>query len=114
MEIRAKGKLRGALEDPAACQKQYGRDMMKKIMMRANALRAAISLADFWPPMSGPERCHELKGDLAGTFSVDLKQPYRLLFVPIEESVPEDRSDEKKRWASITKIEIVAIEDTHG
>jgi plasmid maintenance system killer protein len=114
MEVRAKGKLKTSLESEAICQRQYGRDMMKKIMMRVNELRAAISLADFWPPMSGPERCHELKGDLAGTFSIDLKQPYRLLFVPIEESIPKDRSDEQQRWASITKIEIVAIEDTHG
>jgi proteic killer suppression protein len=114
MEIRARGKLKAALEDEGVCQKQYGRDMTKKIMMRINELRAAGSLADFWPPNTGPERCHELKGDLAGTFSIDVKQPYRLLFVPIEENAPKDRSDEKKRWASISKIEIVAIEDTHG
>jgi len=50
----------------------------------------------------------------AGTFSIDVKQPYRLLFVPIEETVPKDRSDERARWAAITKIEIVKIEDTHG
>lgn len=114
MEIRAKGKLKAALESEAACQKQYGRDMTKKIVLRLSALRAAVSLADFWPPMSGPERCHELKGALAGTFSINLKQPYRLLFVPIEENAPKDRSNEPERWASITKIEIVGIEDTHG
>jgi plasmid maintenance system killer protein len=114
MEIRAKGKLKAALESEAVCQKQYGRDMTKKIMMRRRELRAADSLVDFWPPESGPERCHELKGNLAGMFSIDLKHPYRLLFVPIEENAPEDRSDEKKRWAAITKVEIVAIEDTHG
>jgi plasmid maintenance system killer protein len=114
MEIRAKGKLKAALESEAVCQKQYGRDMTKKIMMRLRELRAADSLVDFWPPESGPERCHELKGNLAGTFSIDLKHPYRLLFVPIEENAPEDRSDEKERWAAITKVEIVAIEDTHG
>jgi plasmid maintenance system killer protein len=114
MEIRAKNKLKAGLVSEAACQKQYGQDMMKKIMLRLGELRAAGSLADFWPPMSGPERCHEFKGELAGTFSIDLKQTYRLLFVPIEESAPKDRSDEQKRWASITKIEIVAIEDTHG
>src|SRR5580658_6590003 len=102
MEIWATGKLKAALENETVCQKQYGRDMTKKIMMRVNEMRAAISLADFWPPMSGPERCHELKGDLAGTFSIDLQQPYRLLFVPIEENVPEDRSDKQTRWASIT------------
>ena len=114
MEISAKGKLKEALENERVCQKQYGRDMAKKIKTRVDELRAADSLADFWPPKSGPERCHELKGDLAGTFSIDVKQPYRLLFVAIEETAPKDRSDEKNRWASITKIEIVAIEDTHA
>ena len=114
MEVRAKGKLKAALESEAVCQKHYGRDMMKKVMMRMNELKAANSLVDFWPPMSGPERCHELKGQLTGTFSIDVKQPYRLLFVPIEDSAPTDRSDEKARWTSITKIEIVGIEDTHG
>jgi proteic killer suppression protein len=79
MEVRAKGgKLKAALENEAVCQKRYGRDMTKKIMMRLGELGAADSLADFWPPNSGPERCHELKGDLAGTFSMDLKQPYLL------------------------------------
>ena len=114
MEVRAKGKLRAALESEVGCRKQYGRDMTRKIMLRLSELRAAASLMDFWPPMSGPERCHELKGELTGTFSIDLKQPYRLLFVPLEENAPKDRSDEQGRWASITKIEIVAIEDTHG
>jgi proteic killer suppression protein len=114
MEIRAKGKLLAALENEAVRLKQYGRDMATKIKVRVGALHAAASLAVFWPPMSGPERCHELKGDLAGLFSMDLKQPYRLLFKPVEEEPPEDRSDEQARWASITKIEIIAIEDTHG
>jgi hypothetical protein len=51
---------------------------------------------------------------LAGTFSIDLNQPYRLLFVPIEEEAQPDRSDAQKRWASIIAIEILKIEDTHG
>jgi proteic killer suppression protein len=107
-------KLRVALDDEAASKRQYGADMTKKLRLRLAALRAAESLADFWPPNSGPERCHELKADRAGTFSVDLKQPYRLLFKPVETASPEDRSDEQQRWKSITAIEILTIEDTHG
>jgi plasmid maintenance system killer protein len=78
------------------------------------ALRAAESLGDFWPPESGPERCHELKADRAGTFSVDLKQPYRLLFKPSGETPPSDASEEQQRWKTITSIDILGIEDTHG
>ena len=88
--------------------------MNKKLRLRAQALQAATSLVDFWPPKSGPERCHELIGSGAGTFSMDLTQPYRLLFRAVEETTPEDRTDERQRWASITAVELIGIEDTHG
>lgn len=107
-------KLRKAAEDEAVCKKLFGSDMAKKIELRLAALRAADSLGDFWPPKSGPERCHELKGELAGTFSVDVKHPYRLLFKPSDETPSDDRSDEQKRWKAITSIDILTIEDTHG
>jgi plasmid maintenance system killer protein len=107
-------KLRRAIEDEAACMRQYGSVMTKKIMLRLAALRAAESLADFWPPNSGPERCHELKGDRIGTFSADLKHPYRLLFKPSARTPTSDGPDEQQRWKSITSIDILAIEDTHG
>jgi proteic killer suppression protein len=105
-------KLRRAIEGDSLSGR-FGAVMAKKILLRLDALRAAESLADFWPPKSGPERCHEFIGELAGTFSVDVKQPYRLLFKPIEEEPPKDRSDEKRRWESITSIDIYAIENTH-
>ena len=72
---------------------------------------AAESLADFWPPKTPPERVHELVGALSGTFSVDLKQPFRLLF-----TAPEviDDEDMLTRWKSIKKIEVLRIQDTHG
>jgi len=115
MEIHVSdGHLRKAIENESACKRQYGADMTKKVMLRLAVLRAADSLAVFWPPKSGPERCHELKGDLAGVFSIDLKHPYRLLFKVRDEAPPPDRSDERQRWRTITAIEILAIEDTHG
>jgi proteic killer suppression protein len=106
-------RLRKAANDDAACRRQYGVDMAKKIALRLASLRAAESLADFWPPKSGPERCHELKGDRKGTFSVDLKQPYRLMFQPTNKPAG-DEAEEQQRWKSITSIDILAIEDTHG
>ena len=106
-------RLRKVANNPAACQRQYGVNMAKKIALRLASLRAAVTLADFWPPKSGPERCHELKGDRNGTFSVDLNQPYRLLFQSTSETLG-DEADEQQRWKSITSIDITAIEDTHG
>jgi plasmid maintenance system killer protein len=115
MEIYANDKdLRAALGDQDAAKRRFGAAMAKKLQLRLEALTAAESLADFWPPKSGPERCHELKGNRNGLFSVDVKQPYRLLFKPIEAAPPDDRADEQQRWRSITAIELLAIEDTHG
>lgn len=105
-------KLRRTLEDDSRRIKSYGRDMAKKIAVRLAALKAAEALVDFWPPFSLPERCHELKGKDAGLFSMDLKHPYRLLFLPHD---PEYRStDERERWGQIIRITIVDIKDTHG
>jgi proteic killer suppression protein len=106
-------KLRSAIDDENVAKRHYGADMAKKLTLRVAALRAAVSLADFWPPKSGPERCHELKGGLEGVFSCDLKQPYRLLFKPIGADVLQDRSNELLRWQSIRAVEVLTIEDTH-
>jgi plasmid maintenance system killer protein len=107
-------RLKAALESERDCLRHYGADMCKKLKLRFAALKAAVSLADFWPSNSGPERCHELKGDRAGVFSMDLKQPYRLLFSPIQETSAQDRSDERARWSEIKAIELLTVEDTHG
>jgi plasmid maintenance system killer protein len=106
--------LRAVLEGEDACRRQYGVDMCKKLLLRIAALKAAENLAVFWPPKSGPERCHELSGADRGTFSVDVKQPYRLLFRPIEVEKPVDRSDERERWKTITAVQLLTVEDTHG
>lgn len=108
-------KLKRTIEDDAERIKRFGAEMAKKIKLRMEALAAAETLAVFWPPGSGPERCHELKGDLAGTFSMDLKHPYRLLFWPVDvQKGLEEAADEKQRWQAINAVEIVSIEDTHG
>jgi proteic killer suppression protein len=107
-------KLRKAVEDEGECKKRFGLDMTKKIFLRIAALRAADSLATFWPPNSGPERCHALVGDLAGLFSIDVKQPYRLLFRPIAPNPQSEYADVQEYWKAIVAVEIHGIEDTHG
>lgn len=107
-------KLRAELDDEALCKKRRGVDMTKKLKIRMAALDAAESLADFWPPKQKPERVHEMTGDRAGTFSIDVVQPYRLLFRPIESLAAVPYTDEQERWKAIKSIEILGIEDTHG
>ena len=107
-------KLKTACEDEKTCVRRFGSVMAKKIKLRLNSLSAAESLGDFWPPLSGPERCHELAGELKSKFSVDLKHPYRLIFEPDSELDLPPPDNAKLRWQSITIIEITGIEDTHG
>ena len=46
------GKLKRTIADPKKCVKRYGVQMAKKLRLRLDALEAAESLADFWPPYS--------------------------------------------------------------
>ena len=58
-----------------------------------------------------PPRCHELV-HTKGVFSVDLVQPYRLLFIPANDPLPRV-ADGGIDQDLVTEIEIRAIEDTH-
>ena len=109
--VVADRKLKEALEAESSARRQYGKDMAKKLHVRRDALLAAESLADFWPPNTLPERVHELVGNMKGLFSIDLKHPFRLLFRAVDAIVHDDA---RTRWQSIKKIEIVTIKDTHG
>jgi len=104
-------KLKRSIENDAERKKRFGIEMAKKINLRMEALMAAKSLADFLPPFSGPERCHELNGILKGVFSVDLKHPYRLLFQPTEDQRRETYN--LQDWRKIDEVTIVGIKDTH-
>jgi toxin HigB-1 len=88
----------------------YGPDNARLIMRRMSVLNAAPTLAEV--PVTPPERRHELKGDRVGQFAVDVKQPYRLVFVPVGDPVPL-REDGGYDLARITAIEILAVEDYH-
>lgn len=106
-------KLKAALEDDSECQRRFGKGMVRPVRSRMEALDAAESLADFWPPKTKPERIHELAGREKGIFTADLQQPFRLLFRPMNESAP-DAADQLERWRGIKGIEIIGVEDTHG
>lgn len=113
MEIWFSNKgLRDDLVDDTRRVRKFGAPNAKKLLLRLLALKAAETLADF-EPGTPPERCHELKGDMAGTFSIDVKQPFRLLFRPKVHADPRP-PDLKAYWKSITEIEIIDVRDTHG
>ena len=105
-------KLEKEFNEGKRLEKVHGALRAKKIRIRLSELRASSNLYDFWPPKSGPSRCHELTGNQKGTLSVDLDQPYRLLFIPNHDPVPL-KPDGGLDWKQVTAIIITGIEDTH-
>ena len=93
-------------------KKVHGELRAKKISLRLHEFRAALSLYDFWPPKTGPSRCHELTGDRKGQLSVDLDHPYRLIFIPNHDPVPY-KPDGGLDWKQVTAIKIIGIVNTH-
>ena len=106
-------KLQKSIDEGSQLEKMHESKRAKKIQIRMAELRAAESLMDFWPPKSGPSRCHELtQGRRNGQLSVDLDHPYRLIFVPEHEPVPE-REGGGLDWSKVTAVKILGVEDTH-
>lgn len=101
------------MEDDKLCQRRFGKPMAKYIRLRMDALHAAESLFDFWPAKSKPERVHLVSSYGEQTYSIDLKQPYRLLFRPHEDCGSPDIENEVW-WKRIRKIYVLSVEDTHG
>jgi plasmid maintenance system killer protein len=94
-----------------AARKKWGTERGDKVMQRLNEMRAADTLADL---MRLPQaKCHSLRADLKGQWSVDLPYPYRLLFIPANDPLPlkADGSVDKMR---VTAVVVLGVEDTHG
>ena len=93
--------------DDKAARKKLGKRSADVLRKRLDDLRASDNLETM---RHLPGRCHELKGDRAGQFAVDLEHPKRLVFQPLD-GVP--RVDGGFDWSTITTIEIVEIVDYH-
>lgn len=103
-------KLEKICNDEKLMLKTLGNIRTKALKKRLIELNSANSLGDI---RSLPQaRCHELKGNLKGCFSVDLDGPYRLIFEPVTNPIPR-KDDGGIDWGQITVIRIINIKDTH-
>ncbi len=82
----------------------------KLIMRRLSEIEAALNLT-ILRKIPGP-RLHSLTGNRKGQLSVDLDHPYRLIFVPDHNPIPE-LSSGGYDWNGITKVIILEITNTH-
>lgn len=108
--IFASRKLRKLFSTKRDLIRKFGPQQANAVGQRLYDLQAATTLADIGH--LPPARCHELMGDRAGQLSVDLKHPYRLIFEPANEPVPQ-KADGGLDWSEITMIRICGVEDTH-
>lgn len=85
----------------------YGPIRAKRLGARLQQLRVAETLQDLTLVTN---RCHELKGDRAGTLALDLDGPYRLLFEPVSWITDgQGRLD----WSAVKAVVITEIIDYH-
>jgi plasmid maintenance system killer protein len=106
-------RLKKQINEEKTMVKDFGTVRAKKLKIVMAQLRAVPTLGAFAPPMSPPHRCHELIGDRKGQLTVDLDHPYRLVFVPNHDPLPQ-RAEGGLDWGLVTNITIMGIEDTHG
>jgi proteic killer suppression protein len=103
-------KLRKQCTDAKQMATAFGSVQASRLRQRLDDLRAAENLEVM---RTLPGRCHELKAARAGQLSVDLDHPYRLIFEPANNPVPQ-HDDGGLDWSAVTAVRILEIADTHG
>jgi len=111
--IFASKKLGKQLNEEKTMLREHGTRRSKILKVVLARLRAAPNLGIFAPPYSPPDRCHELTGNRKGQLTIDLDDPYRLVFIPAHEPLPK-RAEGGLDWSQVTAIEIRGVEDTHA
>lgn len=103
-------KLEKTFNSAQKLEKTYGQRRARAIMRRLAVLREAESLDQI--PVTPPERRHQIHGDRAGQYAVDLVHPYRLVFTPHHDPVPR-KPDGGIDTAGVTAITILDVIDYH-
>jgi plasmid maintenance system killer protein len=105
----ANKKLEKACQKHSLLVKKHGAIRARKLRQRLDDLEAADSLALM---RHLPGRCHQLTGNRAGQFALDLDHPYRLIFGPDHNPIPR-KEDDGIDWTAVTAVCIIAVEDYH-
>jgi proteic killer suppression protein len=100
-----KRKLSDLCNSRAKATNEYGKRQAEKIMLRIAQLDAASDMSEI------PEaaRCHPLHGKKEGSYAVDLVHPYRLVFKPDHDPLPESPGGglDIKRVTEVIVCEII-------
>ena len=102
--------MQKACSSDKEARKRWGDRMARLLEQRLMELRAADTLADI--SHLRPTRCHEEIGNRAGQISVDLVHPFRLIFEPDHDSVPQ-KPDGGLDRGSVTRVLVLEVCDPH-
>ena len=105
----AEKKFQRIVNDDRKMVKEFGKERAKKLRIRIIQLQDAATLEDV---RYLPGNYHELTGDRKGQWACDLDQPYRLIFEPHENPVPENEYGQYI-WLKIIGVEIIEIVNYH-
>lgn len=103
-------KLQKLANDDRLAVRKLGALRAELFRTRLDDLAAALTLENV---RHLPGHYHELKEDRKGQWACDLDQPYRLIFQPHENPIPEDENG-IYLWIEITGVEILEIANYHG
>jgi proteic killer suppression protein len=103
-------KLEKVCSKDSRLKRKYGVKRTKLLRHRLDQLGGAKNLEAMRE--TSQARCHELKGDRAGTLAVDLDHPYRLIFEPAHDPIPR-KADGGLDWREVTIVRVLAVEDYH-
>lgn len=90
--------------------RHWGPKQARRLGQRLDDLRAAPCLETIFRL---PGRCHPLRGELKGKFSLDLEHPQRLIFEAADDPLPR-KSDGGLDYGNIRAVRIIGVKDTHG
>ena len=103
-------RLEKTFNSETALRRAYGDRMTRTIAMRMKVLRHAPTLSKV--PVTKPDRRHQLEGNRAGQYAVDLVHPKRLVFEPNHNPMPR-KKDGGIDTDQVTAITIIEVIDYH-
>jgi proteic killer suppression protein len=102
--------LRKVCNSQKDLERTFGRECASLLRRRLDDLIAAPSLETLRPPFPG--RCREAKKSGKGLLTLDLLEPYRLMFEPCSDGEKQKRTDGVD-WDTIKAIRILEVDDAH-
>jgi len=103
-------RIRKLCNSEKEARSRVGPNCATRLRRRLDELDAASTLEDMRHLPQA--RCHPLRADRVGQFSVDLDHPRRLVFRAVDDEQAR-RPDGSLDWSRVTAIEILEVTDTH-